>query len=191
MEVAVGWSPEFNNLAIKMRHVVLIASLNFLLKQQSGLLDRLKPYQGKSALFEWLPSCFRLGFEVSDNGLLVAIDPNELVNPDVILIMSGSLPFEPLNLEKLMSQIRIEGNADFADILSQLMRNIELNPGDWIHPLLGDVVGHRCEVLLQSIQSKVIKTLPQLETVLPHIERMATFLNQSHQTLCKLDQQKI
>ena len=131
---------------------ILACTFNQVLQRQpERLRDSLRPFQGKTLRFALERPSFELNLRVNERGGLdvASSEAESDALPDVSIRLVGGLPFPPpMSLEGLLASAHIAGNAEFAEALSFLLRNLTLNPGDFLHPVLGDVVTHRLEQAL-------------------------------------------
>jgi ubiquinone biosynthesis protein UbiJ len=132
------------------RAAVACAFNRVLQQQPERLRNSLKPFQGKTLRVALERPVLTLDFVVNADGELEAGLESSETSPksDVSIRLQGGLPFPPVSLESLLSQAHIAGNAEFAETLSFLMKNLSIHPGDLAHPLLGDVLTHRFEQAL-------------------------------------------
>lgn len=113
-------------------------ALNHLLQAAEWARLRLRPFAGQSLRIQFGPLSFDFG--ITAEGFFCVPDT---VTPQV----SISLEASPLQLfqgaELLMQQARISGNAEFAETLSFVFRNLEWDVEADLAPLIGDVLAHR------------------------------------------------
>jgi ubiquinone biosynthesis protein UbiJ len=129
----------------------VVCAFNRVLRQQpERLRNSLKPFQGKTLRVALDKPALTLDFVVNAEGELEAgLESSETSRQsDVSIRLQGGVPFFPVSLESVLSQAHIAGNAEFAETLSFLMKNLSIDPGDLVHPLLGDVLTRRFEQAL-------------------------------------------
>lgn len=117
-----------------------LPAINHLLTQQDWARRRLADHTGTSVRFSAPPVSMRC--MIVDDGLL-ATSP-EGVDDDVVIEM----PLEELSAvtrgtEALMAQVRITGNADVADTLSFVFRNLRWDREADLARLFGPILGRR------------------------------------------------
>lgn len=117
------------------------AAVNHVLARSPWARERLQPFAGQHFRISAHP--FSLDAGVSIDGLLSAASmPAE---PDVVL----SLPLTeaPLALsggmERLMNRVRISGNAEFAEAIGFVFRNLSWDVEEDLSRVLGDITAHR------------------------------------------------
>lgn len=141
-------------------------AFNQVLKSQPGRLRfALQPFVGKSLGFTLDKPALTFTFVINREGGLEPLAnpdfPGSAVPalPDVLIQLNGGLPRPPFSLGTLLAKAHIAGNAELAEALSFLLRNLRINPGDLLQPVLGDVLTHRIETGLQKIAGKIQDTL--------------------------------
>lgn len=118
----------------------VIAALNHLLADAPWARDRLKPFAGRSALIELAPVTLALGVEEDGH----FSDAARIEAPDVHLTLPvASLPKAIGGMDALMSDIRITGNADFADALGFVLRHLRWDGEEALARVIGDIAAHR------------------------------------------------
>lgn len=75
-----------------------------------------------------------------EQGLLHARDGVDSSDLSVALALPPALP---LGIDTLLRAATIEGPADLAESLSFVLRNLRVDPADWIAPLVGDAAAER------------------------------------------------
>ena len=91
-----------------------IAVLNRMLVREQWARDKLAPFAGRSARFDAAP--FTLTLQVADGGVFAAANPSE---PAVIIgIALSSLPLAMLDPKAAMKDVRLSGDAEFAQALA-------------------------------------------------------------------------
>src|SRR5690606_14219789 len=104
--------------------------------------QRLMAHAGRTARLE-LPPVGSIDFCVSADGYLAAWTGED--PPEVVL----RLPLATLpkglseGLEAVMREVRIEGNAEFADALGFVFRNLRWDLEEDLSRLVGDIAAHR------------------------------------------------
>ncbi len=118
----------------------VIAALNHLLADAPWARDRLKPFAGRSALIELAPVTLALAVEADGH----FSDTARTEAPDVHLTLPvASLPKAIGGMDALMGDIRITGNADFADALGFVLRHLRWDGEEALARLIGDIAAHR------------------------------------------------
>ena len=116
------------------------AVLNHLLAKESWAPARLIPHAGKVARFEIGPATLRL--QVTADGLLA---PAQTADPVAVTIRirAADLPLIAQNRERAFSYVTIEGDADFANTISQVGQSLRWEVADDLSPLVGDIAARR------------------------------------------------
>ena len=151
-------------LPLGLINAAFLTGLNAMLAQQKPLKALLFPHVGKSALFEWTLTGFQIAFVVGEAGVLYAQAQDSIAQPDVTLVFNGGYPVPPVSMNLIRQDLRIDGNADFAEALSQVIQALEFRPGDWIQPFLGDVLTFRLERLAQAAATEFSRLFPVVQS---------------------------
>lgn len=119
---------------------LLPATLNHLLKQEAWARAKLMPHAGKSAQFEIGPVTTKLLVEA--DGLIgpVTTDHSPAVT---IRIRAADLPLVLQHRDRAFSYVTIDGDAEFANAISQLSQSLRWDVGDDLGNLVGDVAANR------------------------------------------------
>lgn len=133
-----------------------VALLNRLLAREAWARQRLAPYAGKLALFEAPPLSLRIG--VRDGGLLDApggLGPDAKA-PDVTLgVDLASLPNLFADRRAVMRNVRLSGDAEFAQALSEVLQNLRPEPEEDLAPFVGDAAAVRIVGFLRTVFAHV------------------------------------
>lgn len=119
---------------------LLPAALNHLLAQENWARARLMPHAGKIACFEVGPVTLRL--QVAGDGL-VAVAPAGEVPTVTIRIRSADLPLIAQHRDRAFSYVKVDGDADFANTISQISQSLRWEVADDLGKLTGDIAAHR------------------------------------------------
>jgi len=123
-----------------MADAVFLAALNHLLARADWARMRLLPFAGRTARIEMPPLV--LVCEIAADGRLqpgpvpAAADVALRLPPDALFLL-------PLGQDKLMAQVTVEGNAEFATALSFVLRNLRWDVEEDLAALVGDIAAHR------------------------------------------------
>ena len=116
-----------------------VAGINHLLADASWARERLAPFAGRTAVFAVKP--VEIGVGVDNDGYFTEAVTAE---PDVSLELPlASLPKAIGGVDALMADIRISGNADFADALGFVLRKLEWDGEEALSRFIGDIAAHR------------------------------------------------
>lgn len=118
------------------------------------------PHAGSTARL--CAEALEIDFEIDTNGFLGASAKG--ATPAVTL--SATLDALPGvltgNLNKAMSSVRIEGNAELADALGFVFRNLEWDSEEDLSRILGDIAAHRVVKGAQSLRAGGVRALHNL-----------------------------
>lgn len=119
---------------------LLPAAINHLLAQEAWARDKLAAHQGKTACFDL--SVLRVNLTINADGLLnIASDD---VTPQVtIRVKPEQLPLILQNRERAFSYVTIEGDADFANTISQVSQSLHWEAEEDLSKLVGDIAAVR------------------------------------------------
>lgn len=124
-----------------------VAGLNHLLADAPWARERLAPFAGRTAVFSVKP--VDIGVGIDNDGYFTEAVAAE---PDVALELPlGSLPKAIGGVEALMADIRISGNADFADALGFVLRQLRWDGEEALARLVGDIAAHRAVGLARGV----------------------------------------
>ena len=124
-----------------------IAGLNHLLADAPWARARLAPFAGRTAVFHVTPFVLSLGID-GDGCFTESATPE----PDVTLELPlASLPKAVGGTDALMADIRISGNADFADALGFVLRQLRWDGEEALARLVGDIAAHRAVGLARGV----------------------------------------
>lgn len=119
---------------------VLPAAINHLLAQEAWARAKLIPHVGKIAMLDAGVLAVRL--KVSSDGLLEtpATDDAAAVT---IRVQLADLPLIIQNRKRAFSYVKIEGDADFANTISQLSQSLRWEAEDDLSRFVGDIAAAR------------------------------------------------
>lgn len=117
-----------------------VAAINHLLAQEPWAREALRLHTGKLALIDAGNLAVRL--QVTGDGMLAAGDVDAV--PAVTIRMKLSdLPLIAQNRERAFSYVKIEGDAEFANTISQLSKNLRWEPEADIEKIAGPIAATR------------------------------------------------
>lgn len=150
-----------------------ISGLNHLLADAPWARQRLSAFHGRTARFQLNPLELLVG--VDGEGYFCEMAGEDA---DVSLELPlSSLPKVIGGAEALMGDIRISGNADFADALGFVLRKLRWDGEEALSRLMGDIAAHRSVTLLRSAGKW------QLETGRKLIENFSEYLGEEQGVL--------
>lgn len=115
------------------------ALLGRLFDDNPWALQRLAPHHGKRIRFA--AGGFAAVFVIDrERGLARAPTGDDSADLSVALKLPPALP---PGIDTLLRAAQIEGPADVAESLSFVLRNLRVDPADWLAPLIGDAAAER------------------------------------------------
>jgi ubiquinone biosynthesis protein UbiJ len=138
----------------------ILAALNHLLGPATWARERLTPHAESIARLR--AEALEIDFEIDANGFLRA--SAEDARPAVTLSVSlDALPGVLTgDLNKAMSSVRIEGNAELADALGFVFRNLQWDSEEDLSRILGDIAAHRVVRGAQNLRTGGVRALNNL-----------------------------
>ncbi|MBF8176479.1 MAG: SCP2 sterol-binding domain-containing protein [Burkholderiaceae bacterium] len=116
------------------------AAINHLLAQEAWARAKLMPHAGKVAVLDGGVLAVRL--KVSADGMVETAAADDI--PTVTIRMQPSdLPLIMQNRERAFSYVKIEGDADFANTISQLSQSLRWEAEDDLSKVVGDIAATR------------------------------------------------
>ena len=120
--------------------------LNRLLARERWARDRLAPFAGRVARFE--TPLLAVGLQVAGDGTLLAVDaataPQVSIGVDL-----GALPNALVDPQALLRDVRLTGDAEFAQALGFVLQNLRPEPEEELSRFVGDAMAHRLVGLLR------------------------------------------
>jgi ubiquinone biosynthesis protein UbiJ len=117
-------------------HSPLPAAINHLLVREPWARDKLARHAGKVAVFDAGVAAIRL--KVAADGMVQAAAQDETAAVTIRARLSD-LPLIARNREQAFSYVQIEGDADFANTISQLGQSLRWEAEEDLAKLIGDV----------------------------------------------------
>ncbi len=116
-----------------------VALLNRTLAHEQWARDKLAPFSGRSARFDAAP--FALTLQVTDAGMFAVADNGE---PAVTIgVALSSLPLAMLDPQAAMKDVRLSGDAEFAQALAFVLQNLKPEPEEELSRFIGDAAAQR------------------------------------------------
>lgn len=117
-----------------------IATLNHLLAQAAWACDKLKPHAGRVALLVSAPVALRLQVDAEGRFAEAAADtPADAT----IELPTAAVPQIVHGFDAVSRQVSVSGNADFAETLGHVLRNLRWDIEEDLSKVFGDIVAHR------------------------------------------------
>lgn len=120
---------------------LLPPAINHLLKQEAWARDKLLPHAGKTLTFVVAP--FTLSLSVTTEGLVALATPDALADVQITLPLSTLPQVLAQGTPAAMRQMKLEGDADFAQTVSYLTENLRWEVEEDLSKVVGDMAAHR------------------------------------------------
>jgi ubiquinone biosynthesis protein UbiJ len=119
---------------------ILPAAINHVLAQEPWASDKLRKHAGKIALLD--AGVLALKWKVAADGMLQAAGKDESENV-TIRIKPADIPLLLQNRERAMSYVQVEGDAEFAHVVSQLSQTLKWEAEEDLSKFVGDIAAVR------------------------------------------------
>ena len=120
--------------------------LNRLLARERWARDRLAPFSGRVARFE--TPLMAVALQVAGEGTLLAVD--SATPPQVTIgVDLAALPNALVDPQALLRDVRLAGDAEFAQALGFVLQNLRPEPEEELSRFVGDAMAHRLVGLLR------------------------------------------
>ncbi|RJG03602.1 sterol-binding protein [Noviherbaspirillum sedimenti] len=116
------------------------APLNHLLAQEAWARAKLAAHAGKIARLD--AGVLAVNWQVTAEGLLKTAESGAAPHV-VIRVRLADLPLIMQNRERAVSYVRIEGDADFANAISQVSQSLKWEAEEDLGRLIGDIAARR------------------------------------------------
>jgi len=117
-----------------------VTVLNRMLGREEWAREKLAPFAGCVVRLEALP--FSLQWAVAEGGTLAANDDDGAPAVTIGLALS-SLPFALLDPQAATKDVRLQGDAEFAQALSFVLQNLRPEPEEELSRFVGDAAAMR------------------------------------------------
>jgi ubiquinone biosynthesis accessory factor UbiJ len=136
-----------------------VGLLNHLLARESWARDKLAPFAGRRARIEAFPFVLLLG--VAQGGLFEvgSGDPHVTIGVD-----SAQLPALLFDPQALLRNVRLSGDAEFAQALSTVLQNLRPEPEEDLARFVGDAAAVRVVVFLRAVATQIREGGARLST---------------------------
>jgi ubiquinone biosynthesis protein UbiJ len=152
-------SPDLPRPDLRMTLIPLCHAINHLLAQEPWAQQKLLAHGGKTAAIDTGMLVLRL--RVTADGFVEAADhvgddagkdaSSEAAASDVtIKIKLSDLPLLAANAERAFSYVKIEGDADFANAISQVSQNVRWDAAHDLSKVIGEIAAQRLVSTAQS-----------------------------------------
>lgn len=137
----------------------ILLGLNHLLQGAEWARLRLRPFSGQVLKIQLAPLTFSLG--VTQEGLFCPAE--QAAQASVSITLPGTTPLLMLQDSSLvLQQAGVSGNAEFAETLSFIFRNLSWDVEADLAPLVGDVLAHRLVQTGKALKAKLAKSTGNL-----------------------------
>lgn len=116
----------------------VIAALNRMLAREAWAREKLLPFAGRSARFEAAPFSTVLG--IADDGGFCATEGEASVT---IAVSLSALPLALTDPPAAMKDVRLSGDAEFAQALAYVLQNLRPEPEEELSRFVGDIAAQR------------------------------------------------
>ena len=116
-----------------------VAVLNRMLGREAWAREKLAPFAGRVVRLEAPP--FSMQWAVAEDGTLAASEDG--VPAVTIGLALASLPFALLDPQAATRDVRLQGDADFAQALSFVLQNLRPEPEEELSRFVGDAAAMR------------------------------------------------
>lgn len=123
-----------------MLNQLAIASLNHILGQAAWARDKLRPYAGSIAVISAPPLTLRLAIEA--DGRFAEAAAGSRVDAEIELPASA-MPHLLQGIDAWTRQAQVNGNAEFAETLGFVLRNLRWDFEEDLSRIFGDIVARR------------------------------------------------
>lgn len=151
----------------------IAAVINHLLAQSPKDLQKLAQHRGKIALID---AGIAIRLQVDDLGYVINAEEG-LPAQVTIKIKPANIPLVLGNMEQATSYVTIEGDADFANVISQLTQNLRWDAEDDLSKIVGDLPAVKIVSGVQKVTTSAKATAKKLA------ENTAEFLTEEKQVL--------
>ncbi|MCS6944624.1 MAG: SCP2 sterol-binding domain-containing protein [Sutterellaceae bacterium] len=125
---------------------VAAALLNRLLEREVWAREKLAPYAGRVAQIDVPPLTVRLGITGEGTFIVGSGEPQVQIQID-----TAQLPLAPFDSQALKRNLRLTGDAEFAQALAAVLERLRPEPEEELARLVGDAVAVRLVDLLRAL----------------------------------------
>jgi len=127
-----------------------VALLNHLLARETWAREKLTPFAGRRARIEAFPAAVLLGIAEAGRFEVATGDPHVTISVD-----SAQLPAFFFDPNAILRNVRLSGDAEFAQVLSQVLQNLRPEPEEDLARFVGDAAAVRIVAMLRAIAIQV------------------------------------
>lgn len=130
----------------RLANSAVIAVLNRMLSRENWAREKLAPFAGRVARFDAAP--FAVTLQVAADGTFTAADASE---PAVTIgVALSSLPLALFDPQAAMRDVRLVGDAEFAQALAFVLQNLRPEPEEELSRFVGDAAAERIVGLMRA-----------------------------------------
>jgi ubiquinone biosynthesis protein UbiJ len=149
---------------VKMKYMIPIpfpipTTLNHFLSREPWAMDKLAAHAGKVACID--SGLVKIRLKVAADGLLQSAATHDAANV-TIRVKLADLPLIAQNRERAFSYVRIEGDADFANTISQLFRSLRWDAEEDLSRYVGDIAAARLAASARAVFDSARSTQKKL-----------------------------
>ena len=153
-----------------------ITAINHLLNDAPWARERLKPFAGQVVAIDIAPLVLQL--EVATDGSVCAPTGDHAASVDITVPLA-SLPLVVQGVEALFRQVRISGNAEMAEAIGFVARNLRWDAEEDLARWVGDIAAHRLATTARAFLDW------QKNTVISAAEGLSEYLTEERPLLMK------
>jgi ubiquinone biosynthesis protein UbiJ len=135
---------------------LLLPALNHILAQEPWATGQLQHHVGKIACIDLSMASLRM--QINGQGLLDAA-PDDATANVTIRIDPADVPLILQDQQRAISYVKLEGDADLAQTISELGKNLRPDIGHELSKIFGDVAGQRMAVTGKALLGNLHSTL--------------------------------
>ena len=131
-----------------------ITVLNRMLSREAWAREKLAPFARRSARFDAAP--FGLTLRVAEDGTFAAASNNNKQGEPAVTIglALSSLPLAMFDPQAAMKDVRLSGDAEFAQALAFVLQNLRPEPEEELSRFIGDAAAQRLVGFLRASASQ-------------------------------------
>lgn len=137
-----------------------LAGVNHLLSPAPWARQRLSPHAGRAARLRAEP--FEILISVQPDGYLSPARTDEAPAVTLSLPLGATLGLVGGDASKAMSEVRIDGNAEFADALGFVFRNLRWDAEEDLSKIFGDILARRIVLAAKAFKTFNVQALEAL-----------------------------
>jgi ubiquinone biosynthesis protein UbiJ len=127
-----------------------VAVLNHLLAREPWARDKLAPFAGRRARIEAFPIVLLLGVTAGGRFEVGSGEPHVTIAVD-----GAQLPMFLFEPQAILRNLRLSGDAEFAQAFSQVMQNLRPEPEEDLARFVGDAAAVRIVGFLRAVAAQV------------------------------------